>query len=294
MCRMRQVWKPLAWAEMPRMACMPTGRPIILSCRRPVQSVHGTSSVDLLLERRMRQLGGDAADGRRPARRSPSRRCSGAYSGDRKRSASSWNTGTASRPSASLKRPRQRRRHVRRQRIGAACPVVLSCASGLAVGVAREQPVVVGAGIADHQPGRVGVAHEVVEIDLAASCSSSCTSARREQPVGAGLDADPLVGDGVVAGAHRIDGDHLDAALLELAERDLDRVGGVVLGHAEQHEIARVVPVGVAELPERAAERVEARPPPCSPSRSRHAPRSWACRTASPTSRSATGSGRGR
>ena len=27
----RQVWKPLAWAEMPRMACMETGRPTVFS-----------------------------------------------------------------------------------------------------------------------------------------------------------------------------------------------------------------------------------------------------------------------
>ena len=35
MCSMRQVWKPLEWAEMPRMACMLTGRPIILSWLAP-------------------------------------------------------------------------------------------------------------------------------------------------------------------------------------------------------------------------------------------------------------------
>ena len=44
---------------------------------------------------------------------------------------------------------------------------------------------------------------------------------------------------------------------LELAELDLDRVGGVILGDAEQHEVAGVLPVRLAELPERAAERVE-------------------------------------
>ena len=30
---------------MPRMACMATGRPVIRSCRRPAQSVHGCSIV---------------------------------------------------------------------------------------------------------------------------------------------------------------------------------------------------------------------------------------------------------
>ena len=40
----RQVWKPLEWAEMPRIACIDTGRPLIVSCRRPAQSVHATGS----------------------------------------------------------------------------------------------------------------------------------------------------------------------------------------------------------------------------------------------------------
>ena len=58
----RQVWKPLEWAEMPRMACIDTGRPRIVSWRRPAQSVHGDRQLDRLLERDMGQLGGDAAD----------------------------------------------------------------------------------------------------------------------------------------------------------------------------------------------------------------------------------------
>ena len=40
----RQVWKPLACAEIPRMACMLTGRPVMVSCRRPQASVQGTAS----------------------------------------------------------------------------------------------------------------------------------------------------------------------------------------------------------------------------------------------------------
>ena len=36
-----------------------------------------------------------------------------------------------------------------------------------------------------------------------------------EQPVGARRDADELVGDGGIAGAHRVDRDDLGAALLE-------------------------------------------------------------------------------
>ena len=49
----------------------PTGRPIIFSWRRPAQSVQGMSSAICLLERGMRQLGGDAADGLGRRCRSP-------------------------------------------------------------------------------------------------------------------------------------------------------------------------------------------------------------------------------
>ena len=52
----RQVWKPLEWAEMPRMACMATGRPTILSWRRPAQSVQGWSITIGLLEGGMRRV----------------------------------------------------------------------------------------------------------------------------------------------------------------------------------------------------------------------------------------------
>src|SRR5690606_19056257 len=45
---------------------------------------------------------------------------------------------------------------------------------------------------------------------------------------------------------------------LGLAQLDLERVGIVVLGAAEQHEVAGALPVGLAELPERAADGVEA------------------------------------
>jgi hypothetical protein len=55
----------------------------------------------------------------------------------------------------------------------------------------------------DHQPGRVGVADQVVEIDLAGAESSWISA--RQQPVGAGRDADPFVGNGVVARADRVD-----------------------------------------------------------------------------------------
>ena len=40
----RQLWKPLACAETPRIACIATGRPAKPARRLPVQSVHGSST----------------------------------------------------------------------------------------------------------------------------------------------------------------------------------------------------------------------------------------------------------
>ena len=125
-----------------------------------------------------------------------------------------------------------------------------------AVCVAQEEAVGRRAGIVVHQMRGVGVAHEVVEIDLARR-HQHMHEGEDEEPVGAGRDAEPFVGDGVVAGAHRVDRDHLGAARLELAEADLDRVRIVVLGDAEEQQQLCALPVGGAEFPERAAHGVD-------------------------------------
>jgi hypothetical protein len=123
--------------------------------------------------------------------------------------------------------------------------------------IAREQPVVGAARIAHHQPVRIRIAHQVIQID-AVGAQQLVDQREREQPVGAGPDPDPFVGDRAVAAAHRVHRHDLGAARLEPAQAELDRVGIVVLGHAPEHEVARVLPVGFAELPEAAAERVQA------------------------------------
>ena len=127
----------------------------------------------------------------------------------------------------------------------------------LAVVILEDQPVFGAVGIAIHEAGRVGVAGKVVEIDLA-GLEQAMDEGEDEQPVSARRDADPVVGDGVVAGADRVDPDDPRAAFLEPPEPDLDRVGIVVFGDAEQHEKLRVFPVRLAEFPERAAHRVDA------------------------------------
>ncbi len=131
-------------------------------------------------------------------------------------------------------------------------------AQRLAGAVAQDQAVVGAARVADHEPRGVGVAGQVVEID-AAGAQQLMDQRQHEQAVGAGGDAEPFVRDRRVAGAHRVDRDELDAAPLQLPERDLERVAGVVLGAAEQHEVAGMLPVRLTELPERAADGVDPR-----------------------------------
>src|SRR3546814_9310526 len=60
--------------------------------------------------------------------------------------------------------------------------------------VAREEAVLGAAGIVDHQPGRVGVAAEVVPVDLL-GLQQLVHQGQHEEAVGAGPEADPLVGD---------------------------------------------------------------------------------------------------
>ena len=123
--------------------------------------------------------------------------------------------------------------------------------------ITKKQSIVGATRIADHQPMRIGVAHQVIEID-AIGLQQFVDQGEGKQAVGTRADADPLVGDGAVTAADRIDRDDLRAAALQLAEAELDRIGIVVFGHAPHHQVARVLPVGFAEFPETAAQRVQA------------------------------------
>ena len=209
---------------------------------------------DLLLERGMRQFAGNPPDrlGRdRGRRRGP---FGIVFVGEK-----ALRDQREARPRAAairqLERADQRRRDVDTRRIGERAGGLVE-RERLAVCVAREHSVIGRARIMDHQPMRVGEADQIFEVDLLRPHQLMDQRAD-EQSVGAGPDADPFVGDRAVAGADRIDGDDLDAFGLELAELDLERIGGVILGDAEQHEVSGVLPVRLAELPERAAEGVE-------------------------------------
>ena len=142
-------------------------------------------------------------------------------------------------------------RERRRQFFGPQVP-----AQRCAVLVPRDQPVLRTALVPDHQPRRVGVADQEFGID-AAGAQQLVHEGKYEQSVGAGPDSDPFVGDRRVAGSYRVDGDELRAIRLELGKPDLDRIGVVILGDPEHEQQAGVFPVGLAELPERSADRVD-------------------------------------
>ena len=127
----------------------------------------------------------------------------------------------------------------------------------LAVLIAQLQAILRRFRVAVQQHWRVGVAREVVQI-YASGLHQAVDQRQNEQPISAGRDADPIIGDGVIPGADRVHPDDPRTAFLQLAQTHLDRVAVMVLGHAKQHEQLGMVPIGLAELPKRAAHRVDA------------------------------------
>jgi hypothetical protein len=99
------------------------------------------------------------------------------------------------------------------------------------LGIARKQPIVLAMRVLHHQPVRIGVAHQVIQID-AVRLQQLMDQREGEQAIGTRPDPDPFVGDRAIAGAHRIDRDDLGAVRLERAQAELDRIGVVVFGHA--------------------------------------------------------------
>ena len=147
------------------------------------------------------------------------------------------------------------RRNVCFQR-GDHCAAALVEGERAALGIAGEQAVIGGARILDHQPGRVRVAHQIVQIDFAGA-QQLMHQRQNEQSVRARPDTDPLIRDGGVTSLHRVDGNELGATGLDVSEAHLDRVRIMILGDAEHHEILGVLPVRLAELPEGAADGIQ-------------------------------------
>ena len=128
---------------------------------------------------------------------------------------------------------------------------------GLAFGIAHEQALGRPVGFVQKER-RIRPLRQIVQINLA-RLEQAMDQRQDQQPVGAGRDPQPVIGHGIVAGADRVDPDHPRAALLQLAQPDLDRIAVMVFGHAEHHEQLGAVPVRLPEFPERPADGVNPR-----------------------------------
>ncbi len=127
----------------------------------------------------------------------------------------------------------------------------------LAVCVAHKQAVLVRALNLIHEERHVGVADQVVEIDLA-GFQQFVDQRQDEQSIGAGGDAYPFIGNCVIARADRVHADDLGTVGFKLAKADFDRVGIVVLSNAENHKQFCAVPIRRAEFPEGPAHGIDA------------------------------------
>ena len=196
-------------------------RPIIFSCRRPVLSVQGSaarSSVERGCASSARCGGWSAA-----AMPQLSPTASGAYSDRDSARRAAGRPARADGPSAACSRRSSARAHARIVRQCDGVRLRASQASGSPSSSRANRPSSAPPGSCDHQPRRIRVAHQIVEVDRPAR-SSSWISANTNSPSVPGRM--PIHSSAIarVAGAHRIDRDDLGAARLELAETELDRI----------------------------------------------------------------------
>ena len=126
----------------------------------------------------------------------------------------------------------------------------------VALGLAHKHAEVVAGGVLVHQLAGVGVARQKFAV-VQALLDEFVDQRQQQGAVGAGLDGDPFVGNGRIAGAHRVDRDKAPATPLELGQLLLHGVGVVVFGGADHHEQLGTLQVGAAELPEGAADGVD-------------------------------------
>ena len=124
---------------------------------------------------------------------------------------------------------------------------------GLAFGVLRDQPFF--RPIFHHQQRRIGVAREILQIDLA-RLQQAMDQRQDQQPIRPRCDAQPVIGHSIIPGANRVNANHPRAARLQLAQPDFDRVAVMIFRHPKQHEQLGALPIGRAKLPERTADGV--------------------------------------
>ena len=190
----RQVWKPLECAEMPRIACIATGRPIIVSCRRPA---HRSRAGRARSPARTRRAASSAAMRRIVAAGMPHRLRPPRPARSARRDSVRPAAGTparARRPSASMRSPisagARLASHALDDALAAAVPD-----QRLAVASRANRPSSAAPGSAITSQPRVGVAGEDNRASMRSGAQQLVHQRQHEQAVGARADADPLVGD---------------------------------------------------------------------------------------------------
>ena len=257
----RIVWKPFECAARPRIAWNATGLPVTVSCSLPQMSVQGIGSSIFCVARGDPHLVREAADrfGRnaRDAGGPLGRVVLDALLQQLERG---LHRGAVGQPEFA------QQVRVRAVRVRDDGPVRRPVPPQLVLRVeaaflarhlgADEHAELVVGRVHVHELARVGVADEEIAI---VETERDQLVAEREQecPIRARLDRQPVVGDRRVAGADGIDRDEAAAVPLEFRDRDLERVRVMILGGADHHEELRAFEVGPAELPERAADRVD-------------------------------------
>jgi len=122
--------------------------------------------------------------------------------------------------------------------------------------VAHEKTIRVAVGAHVQQFARIRIAFD--ELAIIRIAFDQLAHQRHEKcAVRAGADRHPLVGNRRIAGANRIDRNEAAARALELRDRDLQWIRVMILGRADHEEQLRTIQIGAAELPERAAHRVD-------------------------------------
>ena len=107
-----------------------------------------------------------------------------------------------------------------------------------------------------HELRAVGVGDQEIPV-IKPQSDDLADDGQQQGSVGAGLDRYPVVGDGGVTGAHRVDGDETSALAFEFAQRLFQGIRVMIFGRADHHEQFGPFQVGAAELPERAADGVD-------------------------------------
>jgi len=126
----------------------------------------------------------------------------------------------------------------------------------LCIGVAQEHAKVIAGSVLIDQLACVGVARQKFPV-IQAKLDQFVDQSQQQRPIGTGFDGHPLIGNGGITGAHRVDGDKTPAIALELGEFALHRIGVVVFGGADHHEQLGTLQVGATKFPKRATDGVD-------------------------------------